>query len=53
MAGSRCGFTSPSHFSKCYRAHYKRTPYRERGVSGPGPAKGEETGEVGEIDFEE
>ncbi len=27
-----CGFTSPSHFSKCYRAHYGRTPYRERGV---------------------
>ncbi|SPJ22309.1 GlxA family transcriptional regulator [Palleronia abyssalis] len=26
-----CGFTSPSHFSKCYRAHYKTTPYRERG----------------------
>ncbi len=26
-----CGFTSPSHFSKCYRAHYNRTPYRERG----------------------
>ncbi|MEM1315293.1 MAG: GlxA family transcriptional regulator [Pseudomonadota bacterium] len=28
-----CGFTSPSHFSKCYRGHYKRTPYRERGVA--------------------
>ena len=28
-----CGFTSPSHFSKCYRAHYRRTPYRERGVA--------------------
>lgn len=27
-----CGFTSPSHFSKCYRSHYNRTPYRERGV---------------------
>ncbi|QIE57670.1 GlxA family transcriptional regulator [Pikeienuella piscinae] len=27
------GFTSPSHFSKCYRAHFDRTPYRERGVS--------------------
>ncbi len=27
-----CGFTSPSHFSKCYRAYYGRTPYRERGV---------------------
>jgi len=26
-----CGFTSPSHFSKCYRAHYETTPYRERG----------------------
>ncbi|MEM0923385.1 MAG: GlxA family transcriptional regulator [Pseudomonadota bacterium] len=30
-----CGFTSPSHFSKCYRAHFNRTPYRERG----GPAE--------------
>ena len=28
-----CGFTSPSHFSKCYRAHFNRTPYRERGVA--------------------
>ncbi len=27
-----CGFTSPSHFSKCYRAHYDITPYRERGA---------------------
>jgi transcriptional regulator GlxA family with amidase domain len=27
-----CGFSSPSHFSKCYRGHYGRTPYRERGV---------------------
>jgi transcriptional regulator GlxA family with amidase domain len=26
-----CGFASPSHFSKCYRAHYGTTPYRERG----------------------
>ena len=26
-----CGFMSPSHFSKCYRAHYDITPYRERG----------------------
>ncbi|MEX1234747.1 MAG: GlxA family transcriptional regulator [Roseovarius sp.] len=26
-----CGFSSPSHFSKCYRAHYNTTPYRERG----------------------
>ncbi|MDF2142564.1 GlxA family transcriptional regulator [Paenirhodobacter sp. CAU 1674] len=29
-----CGFASPSHFSKCYRAHYQTTPYRERGTSG-------------------
>ena len=27
-----CGFASPSHFSKCYRAHYHTTPYRERGT---------------------
>jgi len=26
-----CGFTSPGHFSKCYRAQYDTTPYRERG----------------------
>ncbi|QOL80117.1 helix-turn-helix domain-containing protein [Pseudooceanicola spongiae] len=26
-----CGFASPSHFSKCYRAQYQTTPYRERG----------------------
>lgn len=29
-----CGFASPSHFSKCYRAHYQTTPYRERGTLG-------------------
>ncbi len=29
-----CGFASPSHFSKCYRAQYATTPYRERGVHG-------------------
>jgi len=27
-----CGFASPSHFSKCYRAHFDTTPYRERGA---------------------
>lgn len=32
-----CGFASPSHFSKCYRAHYSTTPYRERGTQG-GPS---------------
>ncbi len=26
-----CGFSSPSHFSKCYRSQYSTTPYRERG----------------------
>ncbi|OWY06532.1 AraC family transcriptional regulator [Thioclava sp. IC9] len=31
-----CGFASPSHFSKCYRAHYQTTPYRERGASAAG-----------------
>jgi transcriptional regulator GlxA family with amidase domain len=35
-----CGFASPSHFSKCYRAHYQTTPYRERGTQGKtGPAR--------------
>ena len=34
-----CGFASPSHFSKCYRAHYDNTPYRERGTQG-GPGQG-------------
>lgn len=29
-----CGFASPSHFSKCYRAAYRTTPYRERGAGG-------------------
>ncbi|HVL19580.1 MAG TPA: GlxA family transcriptional regulator [Amaricoccus sp.] len=28
-----CGFASPSHFSKCYRALYQTTPYRERGTT--------------------
>ncbi|MEZ5675369.1 transcriptional regulator, AraC family with amidase-like domain [Thalassovita litoralis] len=32
-----CGFASPSHFSKCYRAHYSTTPYRERGSHGAKP----------------
>ncbi|MFM2356000.1 MAG: hypothetical protein RLZZ528_1736 [Pseudomonadota bacterium] len=32
-----CGFASPSHFSKCYRAHYQTTPYRERGAHGSQP----------------
>ena len=27
------GFSSPSHFSKCYRALYGSTPYRERGTA--------------------
>jgi transcriptional regulator GlxA family with amidase domain len=32
-----CGFASPSHFSKCYRAHYDTTPYRERGTQAGRP----------------
>ena len=28
-----CGFVSASHFTKCYRAFYGRTPYRERGAT--------------------
>lgn len=34
-----CGFASPSHFSKCYRALYRITPYRERGAA-DGPDSG-------------
>lgn len=41
-----CGFSSPSHFSKCYRAFYGRTPYRERGV--PVIEQARPAGEVGE-----
>ena len=39
------GFTSPSHFSKCYRAYFNRTPYRERGS--PPVAASEGTTETG------
>lgn len=35
-----CGFASPSHFSKCYRAHYHITPYRERGTQGAAAREG-------------
>ncbi|QFQ86737.1 helix-turn-helix domain-containing protein [Paracoccus kondratievae] len=28
-----CGFASAAHFSKCYRATYGCTPYRERGAA--------------------
>ena len=31
------GFSSPSHFSKCYRAQYGSTPYRERGTGNVPP----------------
>jgi len=34
------GFTSPSHFSRCYRAIYETTPYRERGTRGADVAAG-------------
>ena len=40
-----CGFTSPSHFSKCYRAFFDRTPYRERGLPGPHLARAVEQAE--------
>ena len=36
-----CGFASPSHFSKCYRAHYNTTPYRERGSQASLPRMGD------------
>lgn len=39
-----CGFTSPSHFSKCYRAQYGTTPYRERGAHGLDDDTGAEPG---------
>ena len=32
-----CGFSSPSHFSKCYRAFFGYTPHRERGFGGQPP----------------
>ncbi|MCR9086507.1 MAG: GlxA family transcriptional regulator [Rhodobacteraceae bacterium] len=41
-----CGFTSPSHFSKCYQAQYRVTPYRERGTRrDAAPAQPEGAGE--------
>jgi AraC family transcriptional regulator, glycine betaine-responsive activator len=39
-----CGFASPSHFSKCYRAQYGTTPYRERGAHGLDDETGAEPG---------
>lgn len=27
-----CGFSSPSHFTKCYRAQFDRSPYQDRGI---------------------
>lgn len=34
-----CGFASAAHFSKCYRATYGSTPYRQRGAAAArGPA---------------
>ena len=39
-----CGFTSPSHFSKCYRSFFERTPYRERGAPNAKPAAAGKTG---------
>ncbi|WP_370225395.1 GlxA family transcriptional regulator [Pararhodobacter marinus] len=48
-----CGFTSPSHFSKCYRAQYGTTPYRERGAHGLDDELGAEPGDedpLGDLD---
>lgn len=40
------GFSSPSHFSKCYRAQYGCTPYRERGTGATIiPPRPQETGQ--------
>ncbi len=33
-----CGFVSASHFSKCYRDHFGRTPRKERGLPPGVPA---------------
>jgi transcriptional regulator GlxA family with amidase domain len=41
-----CGFSSPSHFSKCYRAFYGRTPYREQGMPSGRGMTGEQHIEV-------
>jgi len=30
-----CGFASPSHFSRCYRAYFSRSPYADRGAPEP------------------
>ncbi len=37
-----CGFTSASHFSKCYRDMFTRTPRDERRARGPAGEAGEE-----------
>lgn len=39
------GFSSPSHFSKCYRAQYGGTPYRERGT-GAAQSAGRQYGHI-------
>ena len=44
-----CGFASPSHFSKCYRALYKTTPYRERGTSEAPPTRMSRSADVRSI----
>ena len=45
-----CGFSSPSHFSKCYRAQYGTTPYRERGAHGLDDEAAAEPGAHDEFD---
>lgn len=40
-----CGFISASHFSKCYREHFKRTPSEERRPQLPGKSQSSAPGE--------
>jgi len=40
-----CGFVSASHFSKCYRDFFGRTPRKERGMPAQSEGRGEGTGD--------
>jgi len=48
-----CGFASPSHFSKCYRAQYGTTPYRERGAHGLDDELGAEPSDESQDDLDD
>ena len=45
-----CGFVSASHFSKCYRDFFGRTPRKERGVPSQADARGLPGGGTAEDD---